>query len=207
MEDIIEAISNLAKDQGIANVISLALIWIIYNMQRGQKAETDQQNKLINQHGLTLEQLRRTTDAITETKGAVTGLTTAMSEHIKSEVASKEESKATIKRGIDTIEAHTAIVTKNTESVTNMNEQFKDLEKAIRDVLNKVEGGMTLDEKTKNEIIAEVSKNISATVHECMAKAIKSTQEIPKATIRKSNKPSSFIGDNIKTDVDKETKT
>jgi hypothetical protein len=137
MEQIIDAVANLAKDQGIANVISLALIWIIFNMQRGQSAETKQQDKLITQNGLTIAQLQNNTTSIGEAKGEVSALTAVLARFIEVSTKENTEKKTIIKDGIDTIATHTATIEKQTESVETMNSQIKTLEEAVRELLQK----------------------------------------------------------------------
>jgi chromosome segregation ATPase len=139
MEQLISSVADLAQDQGIANVISLALIWIIFNMQRAQGAETKQQNKLITQLGLTISK-------IGDISGSVDSLAS------KVEIDSQQRSKV-VTDGISKIAANTVAIQANTtstnkavESVEEMKTKLDSLEKqmeAMKTMIAEIKQSMT----------------------------------------------------------------
>jgi hypothetical protein len=180
MEVIAQIFVDFVTEYGVLAAVVFAML---YNDRKKSKEQSENMQSMLRNQAEESKQQGQLISVLQSQATGISDIAVGFGEFKKDIIKKADDISILSSKSRDNVHSalnqHTATMEKNTESVTNMNEQFKTLEQAIREVLDKVQGGMTLDEKTKNEIIAEVSKNISNTVHECMEKAIKSTQETP----------------------------
>lgn len=185
MEAIVDGVAQLAADQGIANVISLALIWVIFNMQRAQGAETKQQNKLITQLGLTISKI-----------GNLSGSVDQLGNNVRNLIdASKEDTEANNKVIADGVQ----VIADNTESVRDMKDKLEELQKQMETLLKAIAGGVKMADEDKAAIEGKLD-TLSTSLQDVLSKldslqkneTEKPTEAIPAINIY-NNKPQDEI--------------
>ena len=165
MESLIESVSQLIDNQGIANVISLALLYIIFNMQRGQKAETKQQDRLITQSGLNqtitqgiVEEIRKSREEQRQSTVEIIDLKKLMARLIDVQTVGDNDRRLILDTGKQTI----ASIDKNTEGVNSMKDELDRvlLELAVmsRDIRSLIDSVNTATQELRASVINKTTE-------------------------------------------------
>jgi chromosome segregation ATPase len=179
MEQLINSVAELAQDQGIANVISLALIWIIFNMQRAQGAETKQQNKLITQLGLTISKI-----------GDISGSVDSLANKVETD---SQQRSQVVMDGISKITENTAAIQANTdstnkavESVENMKIKLDNLEsqmEAMKSMIAEIKQSMTKADTDHQQLDSKLD-GIMTNIGDVLAEIAKLKERSEAPTVR-----------------------
>jgi chromosome segregation ATPase len=145
MGEIIDAVTQLAQDQGIANVISLALVWVILNMQRAQNAETRQQNRLISQLELSNQKYGAVETTVKQQGSSIDHL----ANQIKSDSAARTQIVAD---GIATIATQTTAIKDMRASTDNVAKGIEEMKAKLDNLEAQMEAVKSMIEEIKNSM-------------------------------------------------------
>jgi len=199
--DVLDASNSFIIDQGVAvfamvifSIVIFGMMGLMFMMQRqtgkmlkqmGQ--ESNQQDKLITQNDLNRVAAQRNSEDVIDIK-------TLLGKLIEVQEQGLAQKNETIETGIASID-------KLDGSVNTMQITVDNLEKAIREMIAKMQAseGRTLEisEQSKLEIVKAVTDSFEPIVKQCLQDAIRSTQETPTVLhpIPKPDKPDLIVPD------------
>jgi DNA-binding protein YbaB len=181
--EIIEYVLEIAEHKAFGNFVQIALIWIIFNMQRNATADSKMMARLMEQverisgRNTIYEQIaQRTEQKVDAIPGTIGNQITAKTDIIES--------------GLQSVGTHTGNMK---ESVNEMSRELAALQTQIRAMLTKMETGdiaVTLTDANRIAIAETVLERLPGLIEECLLDAIKKiTQETPKIENEKAEKP------------------